>query len=105
MNRSFSSITLLFLHGMRSFVLALACWLQCQGCARSVLSGMCPVCTQPKTPPPIDVLLQTKGKLQLDRTVTERSRPAFRIFQRSDLAQFQPCFVAFTVRAAEGRNL
>ena len=38
---------------MRSFVLALACWLQCQGCARSVLSGMCPVCTNLPTPPPL----------------------------------------------------
>src|SRR5579864_9560216 len=44
-NRSFSSITLLALHGMRSFLLAPAFALQCQGSARSVLSGICPVCT------------------------------------------------------------
>src|SRR5258708_29770894 len=44
-NRSFSSITLLVFHGMRLFSTQLPKFLQCQGCSRSILSGMCPVCT------------------------------------------------------------
>src|SRR5258708_15881665 len=44
-NRSFSSITLLVFHGMRLFYTQLPKFLQCQGCSRSILSGMCPVRT------------------------------------------------------------
>ncbi|MFI5059446.1 MAG: hypothetical protein ACHQLQ_14835, partial [Candidatus Acidiferrales bacterium] len=50
-NRSFSSITLLAFHGMRCFLHALATDEQCQECPRSILSGMCPVCTCPSPPP------------------------------------------------------
>src|SRR3954464_11340016 len=48
-NFSFSSITLLVFHGMRSVLLAPAITLQCQVSSRSILSGICPVCTF--TPP------------------------------------------------------
>src|SRR5713226_8074726 len=50
-NRSFSSITLLVFHGMRLFYTPLPKFLQCQGCSRSVLSGMSPVCTRQWGPP------------------------------------------------------
>src|SRR5258707_7216719 len=51
-NRSFSSITLLVFHGMRLFYTQLPKFLQCQGCSRSILSGMCPVRTEILPPPP-----------------------------------------------------
>src|SRR5258707_7042802 len=51
-NRSFSSITLLVFHGMRLFYTQLPKFLQCQGCSRSILSGMCPVRTS-KVPTPL----------------------------------------------------
>src|SRR6266481_3276451 len=44
-NRSFSSITPLVFHGMRSFYTQSPKFVQCQGCSRSALSGMCPVRT------------------------------------------------------------
>src|SRR5712664_4857012 len=50
-NRSFSSITLLVFHGMRLFYTQLPKFLQCQGCSRSILSGMCPVRTRSYLPP------------------------------------------------------
>jgi len=49
-------------------------------------------------------LLKTKAKPQFDRTVTERSKAIFHVFQQSSPAQFQPDFSVFTVRSAEGRN-
>src|SRR5713226_3552423 len=49
--RSFSSITLLVFHGMRLFYTQLPKFPQCQGCSRSILSGMCPVRTLTITPP------------------------------------------------------
>src|SRR5216683_5295558 len=50
--RSFSSITLLVFHGMRLFYTQLPKFPQCQGCSRSILSGMCPVRTTITGPPP-----------------------------------------------------
>jgi hypothetical protein len=55
-------------------------------------------------PPPIDALLKTKAQPQFDRTVTERLKFFFRVFQPSNHAQFQPVFFVFTVRSAEGCN-
>src|SRR6266851_2817182 len=49
--RSFSSITLLVFHGMRLFYTQLPKFPQCQGCSRSILSGMCPVRTHNNAPP------------------------------------------------------
>jgi hypothetical protein len=54
--------------------------------------------------PPIGPLLKTKAQTQFDRAVTERSKPFFRVFQGSNRGQFQPCFLALTVRSAEGRK-
>src|ERR1700756_1809142 len=79
-NRSFSSITLLFFHGMRSVLLAPAIvrsvryppGLFCQGSARSVPSA--------RHPPPIDVSLKTKAKPQFERPVESLSPPLFRVF-------------------------
>jgi hypothetical protein len=39
-------------------------------------------------PPPIDALLKTKAQPQFDRTVTERLKFFFRVFQPSNHAQF-----------------
>src|SRR4249920_3437295 len=39
---------------------------------------------QPATHPPIAPLLKTKAKVQFDWTVTERSKPFFCVFQRSN---------------------
>src|SRR5216683_7509194 len=50
--RSFSSITLLVFHGMRLFYTQLPKFPQCQGCSRSILSGMCPVRTRGVYYPP-----------------------------------------------------
>jgi len=49
--RSFSSLTLLVFHVMRSVLQALAIRCQCQECSRSVLSGMRPVRTVPGVAP------------------------------------------------------
>jgi hypothetical protein len=43
-------------------------------------------------PPPIAPLLKTKAQPQFDRTVTERSKLFFRVFQPSNQAQFQSVF-------------
>jgi len=55
-------------------------------------------------PTPLYVLLKTKAKPQFDRAVTERSKPIFCVFRWSNQLQFQPCFLVFAVRSAEGRN-
>ena len=60
---------------------------------------------QPETHPPIGPLLKTKVKVHFDRTVTERSKLLFPVFQGSNPVQFQPCFTVFSVRSAEGRGL
>jgi len=65
------------------------------------------LCLRPSAtdPTPLDVLLKAKVKPQFDRPVTERSKLFFRVFQRSNLAQFQACFLVSGVRSAEGRNI
>jgi len=75
--------------------------------AIGALARATPLCLRPSAryPPPIAPLLKTKAKVQFDWTVTERSKPLFCVFQRSNQAQFQPCFSVFTVRSAEGRKL
>jgi hypothetical protein len=64
------------------------------------------LCLYPSaTPPPgVGVLLITKAQPHFDRAVTERSEDLFPVFQRLNLAQFQPSFSVFTVRSAEGRK-
>jgi hypothetical protein len=64
------------------------------------------LCLRPSArhPPPIDVLLITKGKPQFDRAVTERSKLVFCVFKPSNQLQFQPFFSVSTVRSAEGRK-
>jgi hypothetical protein len=64
------------------------------------------LCLRPsaRTPPPISALLKTKAEVQFDRTVTDRSKLLFCVFQPSNPAQFQPCFWLLTVRSAEGRS-
>jgi hypothetical protein len=57
---------------------------------------------QPKTPH--STLLQTKAQPRFDRTVDRTVEAFFRVFQRSNLAQFHPSFFVFTVRSAEGRK-
>jgi len=56
-------------------------------------------------PTPHRRLLKTKAEPHFDRTVTERSKALFYVFQQSNPAQFQSDFSVFTVRSAEGRNL
>jgi hypothetical protein len=72
----------------------------------AILAIFVALCLRPSAidPPPISVLLQTNTKVQFDRTVTERSKPFFFVFQPSDRAQFQPAFLLFSVRSAEGRK-
>jgi hypothetical protein len=55
-------------------------------------------------PPPIEPLLKTNTKPQFDRSVTERFEAFFYVFQASNRAQFQPCFLLPGVRSAEGRK-
>jgi len=57
-----------------------------------------------RDPPPIDVLLKTKAKVQFDWTVDRAVEALFSVFHGSNRGQFQPCFVVFTVRSAEGYN-
>ena len=59
---------------------------------------------QPRPPPPHRALLKTKTKVQFDRAVTERSKALLPVFQPSNRAQFQPCFLVPGVRSAEGRK-
>jgi hypothetical protein len=49
-------------------------------------------------------LLKTKAKVPFDRAVDRTVEAFFCLFQRSNLAQFQPDFSVFTVRSAEGRK-
>src|SRR5207302_6124115 len=89
-NRSFSSITLLFLHGMRSVVLAPAIvrsvryvpGLFCQGSARSVPSA--------SDPTPLTLLFITKAQPKFDSPFDRPVEAFFCVFLRSDHAQFQP---------------
>jgi len=68
-NRSFSSITLLAFHGMRSLVSRARHRLQCQDCSRSNLSGIRPVCTIcSEAPPPLLPRLQVKKSEDRKRT-------------------------------------
>jgi hypothetical protein len=56
------------------------------------------------TPPPIALLLKTKAQPQFNRAVDRTVEAFFCVFQRSNLAQFQACFLASVVRSAEGRK-
>src|SRR5882762_56997 len=56
--RSFSSIPPLVFHGMRSFYTQSPKFVQCQGCSRSDLSRMCPVCTHLRRGHPSPYFLQ-----------------------------------------------
>ena len=78
----------------------------CVGWGGSLAISSTALCLCPSAidPPPISVLLKTKAKPQFDRTVTERSKAFFLVFQGFNPAQFQPCFLVFAVRSAEGRN-
>jgi hypothetical protein len=51
--------------------------------AKPTFAALC-LCPSASSPPPIDVLLQTKGEPQFDRTVTERSTPLFFVFSISN---------------------
>src|SRR3954464_7598298 len=92
-NFSFSSITLLVFHGMRSVLLAPAITLQCQVSSRSILSGICPVCTS-QDPTPHRTFVENKDQSAVrpsgDRTVesllshfsTVQTGPIFSLFSR-----------------------
>jgi hypothetical protein len=43
-------------------------------------------------------------KVQFERPVKRLSKPFFPVFQGFNRGQFQPCFLVFTVRSAEGRK-
>ncbi len=62
-NRSFSSITLLAFHGMRSLVSRARHRLQCQVCPRSILSGMLPA--WPVARPPTPYFCKISGIMEL----------------------------------------
>jgi hypothetical protein len=64
------------------------------------------LCLRPTatTPPPIELLLQTKGEMQFDRAVDRTVKAIFYVFQQSNLTQFQPDFFVFAFQSAEGRN-
>jgi hypothetical protein len=68
------------------------------------LCGLLPAFPSRRPTPHSTLLLKTKTQPQFDRTVTERSKFIFRVFQPSNQAQCQPVFFVFTVRSAEGRN-
>src|SRR5579864_7209446 len=57
------------------------------------------LCLRPSAsdPTPLDVLLITKAQPQFDRAVDRTVEAFFRVFQWSNLAQFQPDFSVFTV--------
>src|SRR5689334_1166086 len=61
-------------------------------------------CPSATTPTPHRALLKTKAKVQFERPVKRLLKPFFYVFQQSNLAQFQPCFLVLTVRSAEGRT-
>jgi hypothetical protein len=52
---------------------------------------------QPATHPGVDVLLQIQAQVPFDRPVTDRSMPFFSVFPGYNQAQFQLCFLIFTV--------
>jgi hypothetical protein len=64
------------------------------------------LCLRPsaRDPTPHSPLLKTNIKPQFEKPVKRLSMPFFSVFQRSNLAQFQPSFSVFTVRSAEGRK-
>jgi hypothetical protein len=64
------------------------------------------LCLRPsaRDPTPLDVLLKTKVKPQFDSPVDRTVEAFFLAFQGFNQAQFQPCFLVFAVRSAEGRN-
>jgi hypothetical protein len=64
------------------------------------------LCLHPSAidPPPIYVLLKTKGKVQFDWTVDRAVEALFFVFQGFNPIQFQALLAAFTVRSAEGCN-
>ena len=66
------------------FLLAPAFWSQCQVSARSILSGICPVCTFYIAPPGGSCFVANKRVVSFDRTVTERSTPSFRLVSGSN---------------------
>jgi hypothetical protein len=64
------------------------------------------LCLRPsaRDPTPHRALLKTKVKPQFDRAVDRTVEAFFYVFQGFNLIQFQPCFLVFTVRSAEGRK-
>jgi hypothetical protein len=64
------------------------------------------LCLRPsaRNPTPLTLLLITKAQPQFDSPVDRTVVAFLRVFQWSNLVQFQPSFSAFTVRSAEGRN-
>jgi hypothetical protein len=75
--------------------------------SRAMSAILAALCLRPSAgdPTPHRALLKTKAEVQFDRAVTERSKPFLPVFQGSNCGQFQPCFLVFTVRSAEGHNL
>jgi hypothetical protein len=69
----------------------------------AILATLC-LCPSAIDPPPISVLLKTKVKPQFDSPVDRTVEVFFPAFQGFNQAQFQPCFLVFAVRSAEGRN-
>jgi hypothetical protein len=62
------------------------------------------LCPSARYPPPIALLLKTKVQPQFDSTVDRAVEAFFCVFQQSNLAQFQPCFLVSAVRSTEGRK-
>jgi len=64
------------------------------------------LCLRPSAtdPTPLGVLLKAKAQPQFERPFKRLSTPLFYVFQASNRGQFPACFLAFTVRSAEGRN-
>jgi hypothetical protein len=65
------------------------------------------LCLRPSAtdPTPLDVLLKTKAKPKIERTVESLSVCIFHVFQGSNRSQFRLCFLVPAVRSAEGRDL
>src|SRR5579864_234084 len=59
---------------------------------------------QPQTPPPLEVLIKTKGKVQFDRAVDRTVEAFFHVFQGSNRRQFSALFLVSAVGSAEGRK-
>jgi hypothetical protein len=64
------------------------------------------LCLRPSatTPTPHRALLKTKAKVPFDRAVDRAVEPFFLVFHDSNPVQFQPCFLVFAVRSAEGHK-